>query len=130
VILNIVITIICASQWGILGILLGKVVSSTTIALFWKPYYLYHSGFKLPVSCYWKGMLPHYFLFAMGIVLFYPIVHTHILPHIHDFIDLLLWGGGIIAIYAIAYIIILYICTTGMRNFVCRIPIVHNFLRR
>ena len=130
VIVNLMVTIICASQWGIIGILLGKVLSSTIIALFWKPYYLYRDGLKLSIFDYWKGMMPHYFLFALGIALFYPIVHTHILPHIHDFIDLLLYGGGIIAIYAIAYIIILYICTTGMRKFVCRIPIVHNFLRR
>lgn len=130
VIVNLMVTVICASQWGIIGILLGKVLSSTIIALFWKPYYLYRDGLKLSIFDYWKGMMPHYFLFAMGIALFYPIVHTHILPHIHDFIDLLLYGGGIIAIYAIAYIIILYICTTGMRNFVCRIPIVHKFSRR
>jgi len=130
VIVNLAVTIACATQWGIIGILLGKVVSSTIIALFWKPYYLYSKGFKLAFWGYWKGMLPHYFLFGIVIALFYPIVHTHILPQIHNFVELLGYGGLIIAIYAILYIIILYICTTGMKHFVCRIPIVHKLLRR
>lgn len=130
VIVNILVTIICASQWGIIGILLGKVVSSTIIALFWKPYYLYRDGLKLPCWDYWKGMLPYYIYFIASITVFYPIVKHQILPHINDFISLFAYGTLIITVYSVLYLIILYLCTTGMKHFVQRIPLVNKLLNR
>lgn len=128
--INLLVTVIYASQWGIIGILLGKVVSSTLIALFWKPYYLYKDGLRLSYWEYWKGMLPHYFLLFTTIALFYPVVHTHILPYIHDFIGLIVYGGGIIAIYSMVYVIILYLCTAGMKNFAQRIPMISRWRQK
>jgi hypothetical protein len=130
VILNLSITILCASQWGILGILLGKVISSTLIALFWKPYYLYRDGFHLTCWEYWRGMLPHYLMFFLPIALFYPLVHGVVLPNIDGLLSFLLNVGWSVAIYALTYLIILYFCTTGMKHFVCRIPIVNQWLNR
>ena len=130
VILNLSITILCASQWGILGILLGKVISSTLIALFWKPYYLYRDGFHSTCWEYWRGMLPHYLMFFLPIALFYPLVQGVVLPKIDGFLSFLLNVGWSVAIYALTYLIILYFCTTGMKHFVCRIPIVNQWLNR
>lgn len=130
VILNLSITILCASQWGILGILLGKVISSTLIALFWKPYYLYRDGFHLTCWEYWRGMLPHYLMFFLPIALFYPLVHGVVLPNIDGLLSFLLNVGWSVAIYALTYLIILYFCTTGMKHFLCRIPIVNQWLNR
>ena len=67
-IINIVITIICGLKWGIIGILLGKITSLVAIVVFWKPYYLFTSGFHEPVRNYWKGVLRNYGIsgFAIG----------------------------------------------------------------
>ena len=58
--INVSITIIAGLKWGIIGILLGKIISLLAIVVFWKPYYLFTSGFKEPVSIYWKGVIRNY----------------------------------------------------------------------
>lgn len=78
-IINVSITIIAGLKWGILGILLGKIVSLFAIVVLWKPYYLFSSGFKQPVSIYWKGVGRNYSIsistFALSIyaIQFIPI---------------------------------------------------------
>ena len=59
-IINISITIIGGLKWGIIGILLGKNISLLAIVVFWKPYYLFTSGFKESVAIYWKGVIRNY----------------------------------------------------------------------
>ena len=59
-IINVSITIIAGLKWGIIGILLGKIISLLAIVVFWKPYYLFTSGFKEPVTIYWKGVIRNY----------------------------------------------------------------------
>lgn len=66
-IINVSITIICGLKWGIIGILLGKIVSLLAIVVLWKPYYLFSAGFKEPVSKYWKGVLRNYAISAFAI---------------------------------------------------------------
>ena len=65
-IINVFITIVCGLKWGIIGILLGKIVSLITIVVLWKPYYLFSSGFKVPVSIYWKGVMRNYAISALS----------------------------------------------------------------
>jgi O-antigen/teichoic acid export membrane protein len=78
-IINVSITIIGGLKWGIIGILLGKIVSLLAIVVLWKPYYLFTSGFKKSVSIYWKGVIRNYgisiFAFALATYLihFVPI---------------------------------------------------------
>lgn len=59
-IINISITIVFGLKWGIIGILMGKLSSLSTIVVLWKPYYLFSTGFKEPVINYWKGVLRNY----------------------------------------------------------------------
>lgn len=78
-IINVSITIFGGLKWGIIGILLGKIVSLLAIVVLWKPYYLFTSGFKEPVSKYWKGAIRNYgisflsFVLATSIIPFVPI---------------------------------------------------------
>ncbi len=69
-IINVSVTIVCGLQWGIIGILLGKIISLIPIVCLWKPYYLFTTGLKEPVSIYWKGVMRNYvisaFSFAAG----------------------------------------------------------------
>jgi len=65
--INITITIVCGFQWGIIGILLGKIVSLLAIVVLWKPYYLFSAGFQEPVAIYWRGVLRNYGISAFAI---------------------------------------------------------------
>lgn len=66
-IINVTVTIVCGLKWGIIGILLGKIVSLLAIVVFWKPYYLFTAGLKAPVSSYWQGVLRNYAISALAI---------------------------------------------------------------
>jgi len=61
-IINIVATVIFGYLYGIAGILLGKNISLFFIIIFWKPYYLFTSGFKLRVKHYWNGASRNYLI--------------------------------------------------------------------
>ena len=81
-IINVSITIIAGLKWGIIGILLGKIVSLLAIVLLWKPYYLFTSGFKEPVSIYWKGVIRNYGIsFASFALAIYAIKYIPIDPY-------------------------------------------------
>lgn len=67
-ILNISIILVAGHFWGIAGILTGKVVSMTCISVFWKPYFLFSQGLKMPVSIYWKGTVP-LFVLTIGTII-------------------------------------------------------------
>ena len=67
-IINVGITIVGGIFWGIIGILLGKIVSLFIIVIFWKPYYLFSNGFKLPVYYYWHGGIRYYIIFAIAFI--------------------------------------------------------------
>ncbi len=58
--INVSVTIVCGIQWGLIGILLGKISSLLTIVVLWKPYYLFSAGFKEPVKAYWRNVLRNY----------------------------------------------------------------------
>lgn len=65
-IINVSITILGGLYWGIIGLLLGKIVSLFFIVIFWKPYYLFKSGFKLPIMQYWSGAVRYYIIFVVA----------------------------------------------------------------
>jgi len=71
-IINVSVTIICGLQWGIMGILIGKLASLIPIVVIWKPYYLFTSGFKVAVRLYWQNVIRNYTIsvFAIGTSLY------------------------------------------------------------
>lgn len=66
-IINIAVTISIAINWGIVGILMGKIVSLIIIVVLWKPYYLFTQGIKEPISSYWKGVGRYYLCFFISL---------------------------------------------------------------
>ena len=66
-IINVGVTIICGLQWGIIGILIGKLASLIPIVVIWKPYYLFTSGFKISVRHYWQNVVRNYAISAFAI---------------------------------------------------------------
>ena len=61
-IINVSVTILCGMKWGIIGILLGKILSLIPIIVIWKPCFLFHAGFKIPIMLYWKGVFKNYLI--------------------------------------------------------------------
>ena len=73
--INLTITIVCGLQWGIVGILLGKIISVGIIIVLWKPYYLFHSGINMSVWIYWKGTIKYHLMVLIAFIGSFLILH-------------------------------------------------------
>ena len=127
--LNLAITLFLAPFYGIVGILLGKIISVLFLAMFWKPYFLFSKGLKKKVSSYWYGMIPFYTIFAVFIlltlILRYYIIETQVIT----LISLLGYALLTYPMLILAYFLTLLFFTKGMKYFVARKPILYNKLR-
>ena len=126
--LNIIITLALAPFYGIVGILLGKIVSVFFIAIFWKPYFLFTQGLGKSVGVYWRGMTPYYILFALFLLITLSIYLILIEP-IGDSLTLyviciLITYPSLVALYFLA----LFFSTRGMKYFVSRKPSIYKML--
>lgn len=124
--LNICITLCLAPFYGIIGILIGKIISVFFIALFWKPYFLFTKGLRKNVSVYWKGMSPYYFIFALFLVICLLVRYYIIEPRVSSIPLLFLYGLFTYPILIILFFYVLFVSTRGMKYFVARKPQIYN----
>ena len=129
-IINLSITLLLAPAYGIIGILLGKIISFSLISFFWKPYYLFSQGFHKSVWEYWHGMAVYYFIFVLFSVLTLWLKYSIIDNYADSFISLALYGAAIYIPLIGVYFISLFQFTTGMKYFVARKPAIYNMLQR
>ena len=129
-IINLVVTLSLAPFYGIVGILLGKVISVLFFSLFWKPYYLFSEGFHKSVWEYWKEIFPYYLLFfiftTIALVIKYYIVDLYIF----SWSSLILYGLITSAVFFFVYFMSLFICTRGMKYFIARKPYIYQILQK
>ncbi len=127
---NICITLSLAPFFGIVGILLGKILSVFFIAMFWKPYFLFTKGLHLPVSVYWRGMLPYYTIFAVFTAVAI-LLKTHFFDtHVETLLQLTGYGALIYVPMLLLYFTVLLVSTKGMKYFVARKPNVYRFTQK
>jgi Uncharacterized conserved protein len=124
--MTIVITLVGGYLWGIAGILLNKVITTTLIGLLWKPYYLFHSGLHLSYSIYWKGASRN---FIVSIISF---MAAHILLGMFDistnnYFQLLFFGIIGVLIYLVINLTLIYIFCKGAQDFYSRVISILHF---
>ena len=120
-IINIVVTITIAAKWGLIGILMGKIVSLFFIVVIWKPYYLFSKGFKENIWIYWRGILKYYVCFALALTYMIAtiiIFNNHPYPTLSSMITFVLKE----VIPTIIIYLLLFLCIApGTRNLYLRI---------
>ena len=129
-ILNLSITLCLAPFFGIVGILLGKIISVFFIAFFWKPYFLFSKGLNQSVSIYWRGMTAYYIIFCFFLVI---VIYMKLFITDHDLntIPKLVFYGGLMYIpIMIGYFFSLFYMTNGMHYFIARKPKLYNLIKR
>ena len=119
-VVNIAVTLLLAPTYGIAGILLGKIISFGFISSFWKPYYLFNQAFHRSVWEYWRGMVPYYILFSVFVVLTLWLKQTVIDPHSDTFLSLVIYGAAVSIPLFVAFFVLLFQFTQGMKYFVAR----------
>lgn len=128
-ILNLSITLALAPSYGIVGILLGKIVSTFIFNVFWKPYYLFSHGFHLSVWEFWRPMFPYYAIFGLYAAVAIILKHQFIEDQMTSWPQLIAYGLAIVPILLLLYFLTLFVCTRGMKYFVARKPAIYNRLR-
>ena len=125
---NITITLCLAPFFGIIGILLGKIISVFFIAMFWKPYFLFTKGLQKSVAVYWRGMAPYYLIFLAFLAFTLLLRYTLIEPSVHT--PSLLIGYSVLTYPSLLllYFLTLFAITRGMKYFVARRPTLYHFL--
>lgn len=122
--LFIIVTLCTAPFLGIMGILLGR-ISSLLFDLAWKPYYLFHSGVKMSVLFFWKGLIRNLLIFIFCFVSAY-FIHKWLDIEITNFFVLIVYSLFFIPIFIIVYVLFLFWKGCGAKELVFRIPFIKN----
>lgn len=120
-VLNIGITISVALNYGIIGILLGKIISVFVIVIIWKPYYLFSQGMKLPIHVYWNGTIRYYIIFALSFSAAWLISSVIAINPNNNYMTLILYGGIVVGTYLIVNACLLYVWAKGTKDSLSRI---------
>ncbi len=118
--INLSVTILAGLYWGIIGILLGKIISTSIIIAIWKPYYLFHAGLQLNYNYYWRGASRNYFVSFISFIATHYIIY-YINITITGYIS---WGIFCIislCIYLPINIILTITCCYGAKNSLIRL---------
>lgn len=124
--MNIAMTLVGGFYWGIAGILMSKVITTSTIGLLWKPYYLFHSGLQLKYSVYWKGVTRNYLVSIVSFVIAHISLKQITINTIENYwqwMQLCFLG---ITIYLTINILLTYTFCKGAKDFFSRIPSLYN----
>lgn len=128
-IINLSITISVALHWGIVGILLGKIVSTLLIVVIWKPYYLFRQGLRLPICVYWKGVVKYYLAFVITFIFMSLLVSNLPINPAKGFFHLVLFAVCTVLPFIIIYFVLLYLMALGMKDVLKRFPIVNRIIK-
>lgn len=108
--------------YGLPGVLTGGVVSYIVIVWCWKPIFLFWKGFKLPQRAYWLELFKYYILTAITMCVVTWLVNSFNLPSPSQSVFSWILNAIVLSvIFIIAYAIVLYIFTSGMKDFISRI---------
>ena len=128
-ILNLLVTLCLAPFYGIVGILLGKIISVFFIAIFWKPYFLFTKGLHQHTSTYWKGMTKYYSIFAAFCVIAIFLKIYLMDPYANSFLLLISYGSTTFIPLVILYFCTLFFSTKGMKYFIARKPKLYRLIK-
>ena len=128
--LNISLTLLLAPHYGIVGILLGKMISIAFSGAIWKPYYLFTSGFHKSVKIFWKGMIPYYIAFFVCAAIAILLRIWIVVPYANSLIKLIIIGIVVFAPLFLFYFLMLFFLTKGLKYLVAREPFLYRLLNK
>jgi hypothetical protein len=114
--LNLTISIFFGIHFGILGVVLGSLISLFVVVVIWKPYYLFKMGLKLSLFCYWKNYLHYSGVVLIVSTMFYYFLNWFNFDEFNTWIDLIFTATLTILSYFITLSIFLYLSSKHMRS--------------
>jgi hypothetical protein len=121
VVLNLGTACLAGYYWGLPGVLLGGIVSQLMIVNIWKPYFLFHEGFKESVWLYWVGLFRILSLVAIPMFLVYFMNgYMIVLVAPTSWMGWVLYSFLVFASYATITFVMMFLFASGFRTFVLR----------
>lgn len=114
--LFLLVTVVAASQWGLIGILIGKIVSTIPIVVIWKPVYLYREGFHLPTKMYWKSVFWYYVAFGLSFVVLHVAADFIPIRPSAGVYQLIGYSAILSTGFVLMYAAMLYLLTSGAKS--------------
>ena len=121
--INLTVSIIGGSLWGLPGILSGNIASQVVIICIWKPYFLYSKGFKKPISQYWARYMQYLAIILLSGATCYWIYSALLFTPATSFFHWTLYGVIITLSYAAICSVLFYVSSTEFRF------LIHRFIR-
>ena len=124
-IINITITIVTAIKWGIIGILLGKIVSLFIIVVIWKPYYLFNKGFNMSIWTYWKKTIRLYIAFLCGFSYIAFSIYILKLSPLANLSSMMMFSLSTLLPATLLFALALYVLIPESKALINRIPFIN-----
>lgn len=120
---NLSISLVGGYFLGLVGLLLGKLISLFLIVVLWKPYYLFSQGIHASYAIYWRKVLRFVFANALSFTLVgYCIRLLHLNVMMQD--DLVGWvvsAAISISLFILVQGVIMYILADSFRHLLARL---------
>lgn len=110
-----IISITLGSLYGLNGVLCGPIVSLIIIMIFWKPFMLFHWGFKKNPIIYWIEYLKNLGCLALSAVLTFYFTKLFDWDNIFSFIEWLIKAFFVVIFYLISSYLIFLLFTPGIK---------------
>lgn len=128
-IINIAVTVGLSFHYGIVGILLGKVVSTFLIIVLWKPYYLFTQGLKRSVWDYWKGTVRYYMAFVVSFAIMVLFLKMVTIDPFGGFLSWLQYAIIITVSFSLIYLCSCLFVAPGIKGFFSRFSVFRRLIR-
>lgn len=115
-IINLSITIVFGHLYGIIGILMGKIVSVFIIVVFWKPYYLFHCGIEQEYAEYWKGNIVYILIFTCVFAITHNIATYIPIKPATGYLHWIIYASIVTITYLTLYITLMYYFAKGTKD--------------
>ena len=121
VVINLGVACGCGAFWGLHGVLMGGIVSQILIVNIWKPYLLYHWGFKDRIWEYIFGILRLYAIILIPMMVVYFASNILVsFQNNNSFLNWITYSVIIAGSYSMITFILMYTCVPQFKGFVLR----------
>lgn len=120
-VINISLSVSLGYIWGIEGVLIGVIISQIIIVCIWRPYYVFKSGFHIPVARYFLPVIFRYTLIALDYILLCAFFNNqYFMNDDWQIISFMRHGIIVLSIVSVLLISEFWIFTKGFRDFTLR----------
>lgn len=114
-------SILFGKLYGLVGVLLGPIISESIIVYMWKPYFLFTKGFKYSVLKYWKLFTTNVLLIIISFLISAFMTTLILGQTIHGWIGWLSTAVIFFLLMTVISLFLFYFFSQGMKGFLKRL---------